>query len=295
MDYALIATAYDNQIRIYVSVTTKTVERIRQIHDTWPTASAALGRFLSISAMMGFMYKEDERISLKIEADGPIGNMVMETSGLGFIRGDIENPHVYLRYNDGKLKGKLDVKSAVGAGFIRVTKDLNMQNYFTSSSEIVSGEIAEDFTYYFTASEQTPSSVAAGVLVNPDMSILASGGFIIQVMPGCTDEIITLVENILKDFPPISSLINDGLTCERILSKLANNTENILSKKPIRYFCGCSKNKFKKALSTLDEKALQEIIDEDRQAEIICNFCHKKYTFDENDLNNILVSIKTDK
>ena len=278
MDYALIATAYDAMVRIYVANTTNTVKKIQKIHDTTSIASIALGRFLTVSAMMGFMYKDDERISLKIEADGIIGNMIMETNGKGYIKGDIENPHI---------DTSLTIKEAVGNGYIKVVKDLNMKNLFTSSSELVSGEIADDFTYYFTVSEQTPSSVAAGVSISKDNEIEAAGGFIIQVLPGCIDEVITIIENVLLEMPPVTTLIKEKLTCEEILSILSCNSENILSKKKIQYFCGCSKKRFQKALSTLNETTLTEIITEDKQAEIVCNFCKKKYIFDEKELKEI--------
>lgn len=287
MDYAIIATAYDKQIRIYVAKTTKLVEKARKIHDTWPTASAALGRFLTISSMMGLMYKDKERLTLKIDGDGPIGFMLVEANSKGHVRADIENPHVYMKYDSGHMKGKLNVGGAVGNGYIYVTKDLNMKNYFTSSSEIISGEIAEDFTYYFAKSEQTPSSVAAGVLVNPNKSILASGGFIIQALPNCKEDVLTSLEGILSTLPPISTMISENKTPEEILSILSNGTEEILSKRELSYKCNCSRNRFKKALATLDKKTLDEIIKEDHQAEIICNFCHKKYIFDENELKEI--------
>ncbi|MDL2292745.1 Hsp33 family molecular chaperone HslO [Acholeplasma sp. OttesenSCG-928-E16] len=287
MDYCLISTAYNKNVRIYVASTTNLVEKARKIHDTWPTASAALGRFLTISLMMGLMYKDDERLTIKLDGDGPLGFILADVSGKGTIRADIENPHVYLKYDEGPKKGKLNVSAAVGKGYLTITKDLNMKNYFTSSVEIVSGEIAEDFNYYFFTSEQTPSSVAAGVLVNTDQSILASGGFIIQALPNCDESAIISIEEILKNIEPISKMIHENKTPEDILHILSNGTEEILDKRELKYHCSCSKKKFEKALFSLETSVLDEMIKEDKKAEIVCNFCHKKYFFDESQLINL--------
>lgn len=291
-DYALIGTAYDQTVRIYVASSTHLVEKARIIHDTWPTATAALGRFLTVSAMMGLMYKKEEKITLRIKGDGLIGAMLVEANSKGEVRGEIQNPHVYLKYETGLKAGKLNVGQAVGQGFLHVTKDLGMKDYFTSSSALQTGEIGDDFTYYFVISEQTPSSVGVGVLVDVDQSVLASGGYILQVMPACTEETISKIETLIQSFPPVSSLIQSGKSPEDIMSLLASGTETILSKIEISYACHCSKDGFARSLSALDEETLHQLIHEDGQAEIECHFCKTKYLFSQEELMNIKVNRK---
>lgn len=291
-DYALIATAYQNTVRIYVASSTHLVEEARKIHDTWPTATAALGRFLTVSAMMGLMYKEGERITLRIKGDGPLGVMLVEANHLGEVRGEIQNPHVYLKYEDGPKAGKLNVGAAVGQGFLHITKDLGMKDYFTSSSELQTGEIGDDFTYYFATSEQTPASVGVGVLVDTDQSCLASGGYILQLMPDATEETISHIESLIPKLPPMSTLIHQGKTPEEILAILAEGTEHILEKHDISYTCHCSKDGFARSLSALDEETLHSLIHEDGQAEIECHFCKTKYLFSKNELEDIRVNRK---
>jgi molecular chaperone Hsp33 len=286
-DYALIAYAYDKTVRIYVATSTNLVEEARKIHQTWPTATAALGRTLTISALMGLMYKEGERITLRIKGDGPIGSILVESNPLGEVRGEIQNPHVYIKYESGPKAGKLNVGEAIGQGFLHVTKDLGMKDYFTSSSELQTGEIGDDFTYYFAVSEQTPSSVGVGVLVNVDQTVLASGGYILQLMPNISEETIQKIEKIIADFPKVSSLIQIGKKPEDILHMLALGTEEILKKQPIGYICHCSKDWFARSLSALDHDTLQTLIHEDGQAEIECHFCRKKYVFSKDELIHI--------
>lgn len=282
-DYALIATAYNNEIRIYASQTTNLVRKAVEIHDTWPTATAALGRFLTVSVMMGLMYKDDERITLQIKGDGPINTMLVEANSKGEVRGDIINPHVYIRH---ETKGKLDVGAAVGNGFLHVTKDLGMRSMFTSSSELVSGEIAEDFAHYFTISEQTPTAVSLGVLVEQEKLVRSSGGFIIQVMPDATDETITLLENTIHKVGPVSRWFDEGKSLESLISALSNNTEKILDQRDISYTCNCNKKKFAVSLSALDNESMDSLI-EDNGIEVVCHFCKSKYFFTKEELIEI--------
>ncbi len=293
-DYALIGYAYNKSVRIYTASSTALVNEARKRHQTWPTATAALGRVLTVSAMMGLMYKEGERITVRIKGDGPIGSMTVEADGSGEVRGEIANPEVYLTYNSGPNAGKLNVGAAVGRGFLFVTKDLNMREYFTSSSELQTGEIGDDFTYYFTLSDQIPSSVGVGVLVNIDQSVLAAGGYILQLMPGCPDDVITKIEKIISSIPPISTLIEQGETPEDIMHRLSDGTEEILSKRPIAYVCNCSKERFARSLSTLDDQSLDDMIEEDGHAEVECHFCHKKYRYEKDELLAIKESRKKD-
>jgi molecular chaperone Hsp33 len=286
-DYALIANAYDKTVRIYAASSTHLVEEARKIHRTWPTATAALGRFLTVSVMMGLMFKEGESLTLRIKGDGPIGQMLVEANPDGEVRGEIFNPNVYLSYENGPNQGKLNVGAAVGQGFLHVTKDLKMKDYFTSSSNLKTGEIADDFTYYFAKSEQVPSSVGLGVLVDLDQSVLSSGGYILQLMPNIKTETIDLLEQIIAEMPPVSSMIQEGKTPYDMIHMLANGTEEILDHKSIAYVCRCSKDGFAKSLSALDEEAMNTLIHEDEGAEIECHFCRKKYHFSKADLISI--------
>jgi len=291
-DYVLIGHAYNKTVRIYTALTTKTVETAHVLHQTWPTASAALGRFLTASAMMGLMYKDNERLTLRIKGDGPIGSMTVEANGLGEVRADISNPEVYMTYHDGPKKGKLAVGKAVGEGFLFVTKDLLMKEYYTSSSTLQTGEIADDFTYYFTTSEQTNSSVGLGVLVNPDQSIQTSGGYILQLMPGVTEETIAEIETMISNLKPITTLYEAGETPETLFERLSKNTGVILDKRPIQYKCPCSYEGFLTSLSTLSDEALKPLADEDHGAHITCHFCKKEYNISESDIR-LLIEKKT--
>jgi molecular chaperone Hsp33 len=287
-DYVIIGHAYNKTVRIYTALSTRLVNQAQDIHQSWPTASAAMGRFLTVSAMMGLMYKDDERLTLRIKGDGPIGSMTVEANGQGEVRADIFNPNVYFTYEDGPKKGKLNVAKAVGKGFLYVTKDLNMKDYYTSTSEIVSGEIAEDFTYYFTTSEQTNSSVGLGVLVNPDNSIEVSGGYILQLMPGVSEETISRLEALISNLKPVTTLIQEGHTPETLFDLLSGNEGTVLKKAPIKYHCPCSYNGFMKSLSSLSIEALEPLAYEDHGAEITCHFCHKTYHIKECDLVDLI-------
>jgi len=282
-DYALIATAYNNEVRIYASQTTNLVNEARNIHQTLPTATAALGRFLTVSAMMALMYKDGESLTLQIKGDGPIGTMLVEAKGTGDVRGEIQNPNVYLRH---EIEGKLDVGAAVGNGFLHVTKDLNMKQVFTSSTELVSGEIAEDFAQYFVKSEQTPTAVSLGVLVDPDQSVRASGGFIIQVLPGASEETINKLENTIYSVGPVSRFFDEGKSLEDLVSALSNDTAKFLEQKDVRYHCSCNKDGFAKSLSALDSETMDELIEDDG-IEVVCHFCNKKYNFSKEELKEI--------
>src|SRR5690554_2840589 len=259
-DYTLIALAYDKQIRIYTSVSTKLVEQSRKFHKTLPTASAAMGRFLTASAMMSLMYKDGERLTLKIEGDGPIGQMTVEAKA-GIVRSTIQNPNVYLVYEDGPKKGKLNVGKAVGQGHLFVTKDWK-NNYFTSSSPLQTGEIGDDFTYYYAASEQTPSAVGLGVLVSGGKKVIQAGGFIVQVLPSASEETLTKLESIIANMDSVTNLLKNQKTPEDILNLLSDNTAQILERHELKYHCGCSKRKYFNALKKLNVEALEEILHE---------------------------------
>ncbi|WP_404450828.1 Hsp33 family molecular chaperone HslO [Virgibacillus necropolis] len=285
-DYLVKATTYNGMVRAYASVTTETVSEAQRRHDSWATTSAALGRTITVSAMMGAMLKGDDSITVKVEGNGPIGPIIADANTYGEVRGYVTNPHVDFELND---KGKLDVARAVGTeGNISVIKDLGLKDYFTGQVPIISGEISEDFTYYFANSEQVPSAVGAGVLINPDHSVLASGGFIIQVMPGADEEIIERLEEQIQTFPAISTLIREGNSPEEILQRLFGNEEiKMHETQPIAFKCKCSKERIEQAITGLGNGEIQQMIDEDHGAEATCHFCNEVYQFNEQELESL--------
>lgn len=291
-DYAVSALSYQKTVRIYAATTTQMVNEAYKIHQTFPTASAALGRFLTASGLMSLMNDETDQLTLRIEGDGPIGSMLVEAQN-GRVKGDIKNPHVYLKYEEGPKAGKLNVGAAIGNGYLHVTKKLvGSTDFFTSSSRLTTGEIGDDFTFYFAKSEQTPASVGLGVLVNPNHSIGAAGGYILQIMPGCSDDTITQLEEKLKHITSITQLLQEGKTPYDIINLLSDGTEEILAESPIEYLCDCSKETFAKALSLINNETLETLISEDHGADITCHFCKKNYHFSEDDLKEIIVHKK---
>lgn len=282
-DYLIKATAFQGTVRAYAIQSTETVEEARRRHDTWATASAALGRTITIATMMGVMLKGEDKLTIKVEGDGPVGPIVVDANSKGEVRGYITNPHVDFDLNS---KGKLDVARAVGTtGNLSVVKDLGLKDFFTGQVPIVSGEIGEDFTYYFANSEQVPSAVGAGVLVNPDHTILAAGGFVIQVMPGATDKTIERIETKISTIEPISTLIRDGKTPEEILALiLGQENMKVHDKLPVQFLCFCSKERIKNAVKSLGDKEIDKMIEEDGGAEATCHFCNQQYHLNVDDL-----------
>jgi molecular chaperone Hsp33 len=275
-DYIVKALAYEGAVRAYAIKSTELVEEARRRHDTWATASAALGRTMTISAMMGAMLKGEDKLTAKIEANGPVGPIIVDANAKGEVRGYITNPHVDFDLND---QGKLDVSRAVGTeGSLSIVKDLGLKEHFTGQVPIVSGEISEDFTYYFAISEQVPSAVGAGVLVNPDHTILAAGGFIIQVMPGATDDMIDQIEQNLSRMPAISAMIEQGLSPEDMLAKIfGEDNVRVLETSPVRFHCSCSLERIKDAIRGLGDEEIDQMIEEDGGAEATCHFCNEHY------------------
>ncbi|GAA0425490.1 MAG: Hsp33 family molecular chaperone HslO [Bacillota bacterium] len=282
-DFIIKATAYNGMVRAYATTSTDTVEEARRRHDSWATASAALGRTITIAGMMGAMLKGEDSITTKVMGDGPLGGIIADANAKGEVRGYVVNPHVDFELN---ANGKLDVARAVGTeGNISVIKDLGLKDFFTGEVPIISGEISEDFTYYFANSEQVPSAVGAGVLVNPDHSILAAGGFIVQVMPGASEEVISQLEEKIQELPPISTLIREGNTPEQILHRLfGENQVKIHETVPMEFRCKCSKERLERAIKGLGDKEIQNMIDEDHGAEASCHFCNQTYQFTEEEL-----------
>lgn len=290
-DYLIKALAFNGTIRAYAVRTTDTVAEAQRRHDIWPTTTAALGRTMTAGVMMGAMVKGEDKLTIKVEGNGPIGPMIVDANGHGEVRGYATNPHVHFDLNAG---GKLDVRRAVGTeGMLTVVKDLGLREFFTGQVPLVSGEIAEDFTEYFVVSEQTPSAVSLGVLVNPDKTVKAAGGLTIQVMPGATDETITLLEQHIAQMEPISTMIDRGLSPEEVLNEVlgAENVE-ILNKIDVSFSCNCSRERFSNAIIGLGTKEIKDMIDEDGRAEASCHFCLESYIYSKEDLEGFIDEIR---
>ena len=286
-DKLVIAEALDGAVRIRAVRTTELVEEARKSHNMMPTSCAALGRVLSVTAIMASDMKEDDaKTVVTINGHGPAGTIVAQADGAGNVRGFIGDPGLYLV---NEQTGKLDVGGAVGKnGTMSVSKDLGLKEPFVGVVDLVSGEIGDDFTYYFAASEQTPSAVAVGVLVNiPGCDVRAAGGLVIQMMPNASEEAIEYVENITKTMKPVSNYIDEGKTPEEIITLLFPDAK-LLDEREIRWYCDCSKEHFASALSLVQEKDLEEMIRDDHGAEITCQYCGKTYSFSEEELKEIL-------
>lgn len=289
-DYLVRALAFNGNVRAFAARTTDTVGEAQRRHQTWPTATAALGRSITAGVIMGAMLKGEDKLTVKIEGNGPLGPVIIDSNARGEVRGFVTNAQVHFELNN---VGKLDVRRAVGTeGTVTVVKDLGLRDMFSGQTPIVSGEIAEDFTYYFAVSEQVPSSVGLGVLVNPDNTVLASGGFIVQLMPGCDEETISQIENHLSTIEPVSKMIEKGYTPEKILEEvLGENQLKVLDTLPVEFKCQCSKERFGAAIMSLGVGEIQEMIDEDGGAEAECHFCLEKYNFDESELKGFINEI----
>ena len=289
-DQLVKALALDGKVRIYAITTTDLTELARQKHDMWATSTAALGRTMAAALMMaGNLKSEKEKYQLLINGGGQIGTVLVEAKGNGDVRGFVGDSHVYMSYND---TNKLAVGAAVGKdGYLKVTRDLGRNDVEDSkvsgTVELISGEIAEDVAYYFAQSEQTPSLVSLGVLVDTDNSVLAAGGLIIQMMPDASEEDITYVEEHTKDLQPVSSLINSGKTAKDLITDIFSDAK-ILTTSPVQFKCDCSELRFKGALTTLAESELQAMIDEDDGCECRCEFCGSTYQFSASDLQFII-------
>ena len=289
-DYLVKALAFDGEVRAYSVRTTNTVSEAQRRHDTWRTASAALGRSLTAGTMMGAMLKGDQKLTIKVEGNGPIGPILVDAHANGDVRGYVTNPHVDF---EGAEQGKLRVYQAVGTeGFVTVIKDIGMREPFIGQSPIVSGELGEDFTYYFAVSEQTPSSVGVGVLVNGDDSILAAGGFILQIMPGAQEETISFIEERLQKIPPVSTLIEQGLSPEELLyAVLGEDKVKVLETMDVQFNCTCSRERIESVLISLGKTELEQVREEEEETEVHCHFCNERYKFSKEDITNLIENL----
>lgn len=275
-DYIIRATAAEGQIRAFAATTRDLVEYARSAHNTSPVATAALGRLLTAGAMMGIMMKgEKDLLTLKIEGDGPIGGLTVTADSRGNVKGYAFHPEVMLSPN---AKGKLDVGGALGIGVLSVIKDIGLKDPYVGQTILVTSEIAEDLTYYFATSEQTPSSVALGVLMERDNTVKQAGGFILQMMPGASEEVISALEKRLGEITSITALLDAGNTPEMILEHILGDFGlEILDKLPTAFSCNCSEERIEKALISVGKQELQSMIEDGKTIEVNCHFCNKHY------------------
>lgn len=286
-DTLVKAIAHNGRIRIYVCTTTNLVQEARDLFDLWPTSCAALGRTLTVGAMMGSMLKSNhEKLSIQIKGNGPLKNIMVDAYYDGSVRGFVGDPEIQLIYND---TGKLAVGLAVGnEGFLRVIKDVNLKTDFTGTVKLVSGEIGDDFAYYFTKSEQTPSAVSVGVLIHENEKVvMAAGGLIVQLLPEAQEADIIACEKVIAELPPITTLIAEGRDSRQIVQKLFSDVE-ILEERDIYYNCNCSRQRMYEALAVIQKDELKAMIEEDHGCEIVCNYCNKHYQFNEEELKKLL-------
>ena len=279
-------------MRVFVAITTELADRAFRIHKTDPTATAALGRTLTAAAIMGATLKNDsDSVTIQFKGDGPLGSIVAVTDSRSHVRGYVVNPYVDIPLNS---KGKLDVGGAVGKGYLNVIKDLGLKEPYAGQVPIVTGEIAEDLTYYFARSEQIPTAIALGVLVDTDHSVKASGGFMIQLMPEATEETAAQLEEKMKHIEPVTKMIEDGMSAEDIFFHITEGFDMLMENKGVvpEYECKCSRERMEKALISIGKKELQDIIDEQGEAELTCQFCDNKYKFSKEELTELLKSAK---
>ncbi|MFW6409807.1 MAG: Hsp33 family molecular chaperone HslO [Halanaerobiales bacterium] len=280
------ALTTDKQIRALTVDSTEVVRTARKYHRTTPVATAALGRVLSAALMMGSMVKSGEVTSLKVEGDGPLGKIIAEANQYGEVRGYVMNSGVETKINS---KGKLDVAGAVGKGYLIVRKKTGLKEPYEGKVPLVSGEIGEDLTYYFTKSEQIPSSVGLGVLVDRDMKVRAAGGFIIQLMPEAEEKTIQKLEKNLAIIKSPSRLIDNGLTAKDLMGKILGDFDyRILSSKEVKFKCQCNKEMIKDIMVSLGEEELKQTLQKQGKVEIKCHFCGKKYKFNEKEIKKVL-------
>lgn len=286
-DYIVRATAADHQLRAFAVTSRDIVEKAREIHNTSPVATAAIGRLLTAASMMGSMMKgEKDVLTLQIECGGPIGGITVTADSNADVKGYVNNPNVILPPN---AQGKLDVSGALGPGFLNVIKDIGLREPYNGQTHLVSGEIAEDLTYYFATSEQVPSSVGLGVLMDKDNHVRQAGGFIIQVMPDTDDEVIDKLEARLGEVHSVTDMLDKGMTPEDILGYVLDGMDvEILEIIPTQYKCNCSVERVSKAIASIGKKDLQEMIDDGKPIEVNCQFCGSHYKFDTEQLKTFM-------
>lgn len=288
-DYIVRATAANETIRAFAVRSTEMTAKARELHYTYPVVTAALGRLLSAGAMMGSMMKGDkDRLTIQMNGDGPIGQLTVTVDSHGNVKGFPANPAVDIPL---KKPGKLDVGAAVGHGIMTVSMDLGLDEPYNGQVEIQTGEIGDDLAYYFTVSEQTPSAVGLGVMIDTDSSVKEAGGFILQLMPGASEETISALEKKVASAEPVTAMMEKGMTPEDILSYYLDGLDlKILEKQPVRFHCDCSKEKVASALATISKKDLEGLINDGEEIEVKCHFCNSAYKYNIDELKEIMAS-----
>ena len=286
-DYIVRATAANNQIRAFAATTKDIVETARQAHNTSPVATAALGRLLTAGAMMGTMMKNEKDIlTIQIKCEGPIKGLTVTADSHANVKGYVENPNVMLPPSKA---GKLDVASALDLGVLSVIKDMGLKEPYVGQTILQTSEIAEDLTYYFATSEQVPSSVGLGVLMEKDNTVKQAGGFIVQLMPFVEDHVIDQLEANIKKISSVTAMLDKGYTPEKILEEvLAGMDIEIMDTIPTQFYCNCSKERIEKAIVSIGRKDIQEMIDDGETIEVNCHFCNKNYPFTVDELKEII-------
>ncbi|GAA5345755.1 Hsp33 family molecular chaperone HslO [Planifilum fimeticola] len=285
-DYAVRATVRSGVLLAFAARTTELVQELQRRHHTWPVATAALGRTVTVGAMMGLMLKgERDRLTIQIKGNGPLGQIVVDADSRGNVRGYVDNPAVDLPLN---ARGKLDVAGAVGEGMLYIVKDLGLREPYRGSVPLVSGELGEDFTYYFTTSEQIPSAVGVGVLVDRDGSVLASGGFILQLLPGADEEMITLLEERISAMDSVTDRIQSGATPEDLLREVVGEEVQVLQRQPVSFDCSCSPERIRSLLKSMGKEEISDILKSRGEAEVVCHFCNERYVVEKAELEEWL-------
>ena len=293
-DYIVRVAAADHAVRAFAITARELTEQARIFHHTSPVVSAALGRLLSAGAMMGAMMKgPDDLLTIQVLGDGPVRGMTVTADAAGHVKGYAQQPQVELDANE---MGKLDVGGAVGAGILRVMKDLGLKEPYVGTTQLQTGEIAEDLTYYFASSEQVPSSVGLGVLVDTDCSIRRAGGFILQLMPDTSDAVIQTLEENIKKIRPVTDMLEQGYTPEQLLEELLAGLEmEILERIPAAFACNCSKARIQKALISIPKKDLRDMIEDGEPIEVKCQFCNSAYPLEIEELKEMLAQCEKDR
>lgn len=286
-DYIVRATAADAQVRAFAATTRELVEEARRRHDTSPVVTAALGRLMTAGVMMGSMLKgEKDLLTLQVEGDGPMKGMIVTADTGARVKGYAYHPQAMAGANE---KKKLDVAGVVGTGFLKVIKDMGLKEPYVGQTALQTGEIAEDLTYYFAASEQVPSAVGLGVLMNRDNTVAQAGGFIIQLMPFAKEETVAALEEKLGGMDSVTSLLDAGKTPEELLELLLGELGlEILDTAPAGFYCNCDKKRVEKAIASIGKEELEEMIAEGKDVEVNCHFCNTNYCFTPEELKEIL-------
>ena len=286
-DYIVRATAANHQIRAFAISSTNTIEEARQRHNTSPIATVALGRLMSAGAMMGAMMKgDDDIITIQIKGDGPIGGLTVTADAKANVKGYVNNPEVMLPLNSA---GQLDVEKALGIGVLSVIKDIGLKEPYVGDTILVTSDVTQDITYYFATSEQVPTSVGLNVIMSKDNTVKSAGGFIIQLLPDASEEIISALEKKIKEVKNVTTMLEHGYTPEQMLEELLGEFGlDILDKIPTQFYCNCSKERMSRALISIGRKELSSLIEEGRTIEVNCHFCGSHYNFDVEELKDLL-------